>query len=157
MGCLEKVHDILIVGAGLAGMRAAVAVAPGLDVAVVSKVHPVRSHSVAAQGGINAALGENDSWEKHAYDTAKGGLWLGDQDAIEAMCREAPDDIHALERMGVIFSRDEQGRIAQRPFGGAGFPRPRPPPHPTGPARPPALYEATLERPPYSYEERVIT
>src|SRR2546427_4896832 len=78
MGRLEKVHDILIVGAGLAGMRAAVAalsgpVGPGgLDVAIVSKVHPVRSHSVAAQGGINAALGENDSWEKHAYDTAKG-------------------------------------------------------------------------------------
>src|SRR2546422_1718424 len=97
MGRLEKVHDILIVGAGLAGMRAAVAalsgpVGPGgLDVAIVSKVHPVRSHSVAAQGGINAALGENDSWEKHAYDTAKGGLWLGDQDAIEVMCREAPD------------------------------------------------------------------
>src|SRR3989454_981001 len=100
MGHLERIHDILIVGAGLAGMRAAVAVAPGLDVAIVSKVHPVRSHSVAAQGGINAALGENDSWEKHAYDTAKGGLWLGDQDAIEAMCREAPDDIHALERIG---------------------------------------------------------
>src|SRR5437867_2805471 len=90
MGRLEKVHDILIVGGGLAGMRAAVAalsgpVGPGgLDVAIVSKVHPVRSHSVAAQGGINAALGENDSWEKHAYDTAKGGLWLGDQDAIGA-------------------------------------------------------------------------
>src|SRR2546426_10331036 len=104
MGRLEKVHDILIVGAGLAGMRAAVAaqsgpVGPGgLDVAIVSKVHPLRSHSVAAQGGINAALGEYDSWEKHAYDTAKGGLWLGDQDAIEVMCREAPDDIHALER-----------------------------------------------------------
>src|SRR5207302_5658751 len=112
---LEKVHDILIVGAGLAGMRAAVTVAPGLDVAVVSKVHPVRSQSVAAQGGINATLGENDSWEKHAYDTAKGGLWIGDQDAIEAMCPESPDDMHALERMGAIFSWDEQGRIAQRP------------------------------------------
>src|SRR5881628_1696784 len=97
MGHLERIHDILIVGAGLAGMRAAVAVAPGLDVAIVSKVYPVRSHSVAAQGGINAALGENDSWEKHAYDTAKGGLWLGDQDAIEVMCRDAPDRTgHAL-------------------------------------------------------------
>src|SRR5438093_13630347 len=119
MGHLKRIHDVLIVGAGLAGMRAAVAVAPGLDVAIVSKVHPVRSHSVAAQGGINAALGENDSWEKHAYDTAKGGLWLGDQDAIEAMCREAPADIHALERMGVMFSRYEQGCVAERPFGGA--------------------------------------
>ena len=88
-----KLHDILIVGAGLAGMRAAVVAPSDLDVAVISKVHPVRSHSVAAQGGINAALGENDSWEAHAFDTAKGGLYLGDQDAIEAMCREAPDDI----------------------------------------------------------------
>ena len=118
-----KLHDILIIGAGLAGMRAAVAAPPDLDVAVISKVHPVRSHSVAAQGGINAALGEHDSWEAHAFDTTKGGLYLGDQDAIEAMCREAPNDILDLERLGVIFSRDGQGRIAQRPFGGAGFPR----------------------------------
>src|SRR2546428_2077064 len=101
MGHLERIHDILIVGAGLAGMRAAVAVAPCLDVAIVSQVHPVRSHSVAAQGGINAALCENDTWEKHAYDTAKGGLWLGRQDAIAAMCRDAPDDIHALQRTAV--------------------------------------------------------
>ncbi len=118
-----KLHDILIVGAGLAGMRAAIAAPPNLDVAVMSKVHPVRSHSVAAQGGINAALGENDSWEAHAFDTTKGGLYLGDQDAIEAMCRKAPRDILELERLGVIFSRDEQGHIAERPFGGAGFPR----------------------------------
>src|SRR5438034_11239458 len=99
MGRLEKVHDILIVGAGLAGMRAAVATVPGLDVAIVSKVHPVRSHSVAAQGGINAALGENDSWEKHAYDTAKGGLWLGDQDAIEVMCRDEIGRASCRERV----------------------------------------------------------
>ena len=104
---LERTHDLLIIGGGLAGMRAAVAALPGLDVAIISKVHPVRSHSVAAQGGINAALGQNDSWENHAYDTAKGGLWLGDQDGIEAMCRDAPSDILELERMGVIFSRDE--------------------------------------------------
>jgi succinate dehydrogenase / fumarate reductase flavoprotein subunit len=88
-----KLHDILIIGAGLAGMRAAVAAPPDLDVAVISKVHPVRSHSVAAQGGINAALGEQDSWEAHAFDTTKGGLYLGDQDALVAMCRDAPDDI----------------------------------------------------------------
>src|SRR5881296_1879277 len=157
MGRLEKVHDILIVGAGLAGMRAAVATVPGLDVAIVSKVHPVRSHSVAAQGGINAALGENDSWEKHAYDTAKGGLWLGDQDAIEAMCREAPDDIHALERMGVIFSRDEQGRIAQRPFGGAGFPRTCYAADRTGHALLHAMYEQLLKRQVYVYEEWYVT
>ena len=86
-------------------MRAAIAVPPDIDVALLSKVHPVRSHSVAAQGGINAAIGEQDSWEAHAYDTTKGGLYLGDQDAIEAMCREAPQDILELERMGVIFSR----------------------------------------------------
>ena len=106
-------HDILIVGAGLAGMRAAIAAPPHLNVALLSKVHPVRSHSVAAQGGINAAIGEQDSWEAHAYDTAKGGLYLGDQDAIEAMCREAPQDILELERMGVIFSRTPGG--ADRP------------------------------------------
>ena len=163
MGRLEKVHDILIVGAGLAGMRAAVAALSGpvglggLDVAIVSKVHPVRSHSVAAQGGINAALGENDSWEMHAYDTAKGGLWLGDQDAIEVMCREAPDDIHALERMGVIFSRDEQGRIAQRPFGGAGFPRTCYAADRTGHALLHAMYEQLLKRQVFVYEEWYVT
>ena len=118
-----KLHDVLIVGAGLAGMRAALACPSHLDVALISKVHPVRSHSVAAQGGINAALGENDSWEAHAFDTTKGGIYLGDQDAVETMCREAPEDIYDLERMGVIFSRDAQDWIAQRPFGGAGFPR----------------------------------
>jgi len=118
------IHDVIIVGAGLAGMRAAIEVAEsGLDVAVVSKVHPVRSHSVAAQGGINAALRESDSWEAHAKDTVKGSDYLGDQDAIETMCREAPHDIMEMERMGAIFSRDDEGRIAQRPFGGAGYPR----------------------------------
>ncbi len=153
----DKIHDILIVGAGLAGMRAAVATPPGLDVAIVSKVHPVRSHSVAAQGGINAALGEHDSWEKHAYDTAKGGLWLGDQDAIEAMCREAPDDILELERMGVIFSRDAQGRIAQRPFGGAGFPRTCYAADHTGHALLHAMYEQLLKRAVFVYEEWYVT
>ncbi len=157
MGQLEKVHDILIVGAGLAGMRAVVAAGPGLDVAILSKVHPVRSHSVAAQGGINAALGENDSWEKHAFDTAKGGLWLGDQDAIEVMCREAPADIHELERMGVIFSRDAQGRIAQRPFGGAGFPRTCYAADRTGHALLHAMYEQLLKRNVFVYEEWYVT
>lgn len=138
-------------------MRAAVAAAPDLDVAVISKVHPVRSHSVAAQGGINAALGENDSWEAHAFDTAKGGLYLGDQDAIEAMCREAPDDIHELERLGVIFSRDEQGRIAQRPFGGAGFPRTCYAADRTGHAILHAMYEQLLKRHIAVYEEWYVT
>jgi succinate dehydrogenase flavoprotein subunit len=152
-----RVHDILIVGAGLAGMRAALAAPSHLDVALLSKVHPVRSHSVAAQGGINAALGENDSWETHAFDTTKGGLYLGDQDAIEAMCREAPGDILDLERMGVIFSRDEQGRIAQRPFGGAGFPRTCYAADRTGHAILHAMYEQLLKRQAFVYEEWYVT
>ena len=91
-------------------MRAAIeAVRLECNVAVVSKIHPVRSHSVAAQGGINAAIKESDSWEDHAFDTVKGSDYLGDQDAIEVLCREAPEDIMELERMGAIFSRDETG------------------------------------------------
>ena len=152
-----KMHDLLIVGAGLAGMRAALAAPPRLDVAVISKVHPVRSHSVAAQGGINAALGENDSWEAHAFDTVKGGVYLGDQGAIEAMCREAPGDILDLERMGVIFSRDEHGRIAQRPFGGAGFPRTCYAADRTGHAILHAMYEQLLKRGVTVYEEWYVT
>ncbi len=152
-----RLHDILIVGAGLAGMRAAIAAPSDLDVAVLSKVHPVRSHSVAAQGGINAALGENDSWEAHAFDTTKGGLYLGDQDAIEAMCREAPGEIHELERLGVIFSRDDQGRIAQRPFGGAGFPRTCYAADRTGHAILHAMYEQLLKRRIAVYEEWYVT
>ena len=150
-------HDILIVGAGLAGMRAAIAAPPDLNVALLSKVHPVRSHSVAAQGGINAAIGEQDSWEAHAYDTAKGGLYLGDQDAIEAMCREAPQDILELERMGVIFSRTPEGRIAQRPFGGAGFPRTCYAADRTGHALLHAMYEQLMERRCRVYEEWYVT
>jgi succinate dehydrogenase / fumarate reductase flavoprotein subunit len=155
-----KIHDVLIVGAGLAGMRAALSAlahVPGLDVAIISKVHPVRSHSVAAQGGINAAIGENDSWEAHAFDTTKGGLYLGDQDAIEAMCREAPDDILELERMGVIFSRDEKGRIAQRPFGGAGFPRTCYAADRTGHAILHAMYEQLLKHQVFVYEEWYVS
>ncbi len=150
-------HDILIVGAGLAGMRAALAAPPDLNVALLSKVHPVRSHSVAAQGGINAALGENDSWEAHAFDTTKGGLYLGDQDAIEAMCLEAPADILDLEHMGVIFSRTPEGRIAQRPFGGAGFPRTCYAADRTGHAILHAMYEQLLKRQCRVYEEWYVT
>jgi succinate dehydrogenase / fumarate reductase flavoprotein subunit len=150
-------HDIVIVGAGLAGMRAALSAPPGLDLAIFSKVHPVRSHSVAAQGGINAAIGENDSWEAHAFDTAKGGLYLGDQDAIEAMCREAPSDILELEQLGVIFSRDAQGRIAQRPFGGAGFPRTCYAADRTGHALLHAMYEQLIKRQIPVYEEWYVT
>lgn len=120
--------DILIVGGGLAGLSAALSSDPKLSVAVISKVHPLRSHSVAAQGGINAALGNNpdgkdDSWEKHAFDTIKGSDYLADQDTAELMCQEAIPTIYELEHMGVPFSRFPGGVIAQRPFGGAGFPR----------------------------------
>jgi succinate dehydrogenase / fumarate reductase flavoprotein subunit len=105
-------HDVLVVGAGLAGMRAAIAAADaGADVALLSKLHPTRSHSGAAEGGINAALGNSgpDSPESHAFDTVKGSDYLGDQDAIEVFASEAPGDIYELERWGCIFSRDEQG------------------------------------------------
>ena len=119
-------HDVVVIGGGLAGMRAAVEAAErGADVAIVSKLHPVRSHSGAAQGGINAALGNaaDDTPENHAFDCVKGSDYLGDQDAIEAMCDDAARQIIWLEHRGCIFSRVPDGRLAQRPFGGAGSPR----------------------------------
>ena len=113
-------HDVLIIGAGLAGQRAALAAADaGASVAILSKVHPVRSHSVAAAGGINAALNPEDTWESHAFDTVKGSDYLGDQDAIEIMCREAPDEILWLEHAGVTFHRSATGHLGTRAFGGA--------------------------------------
>ncbi len=113
-------HDVLIIGAGLAGQRAALAAAQaGATVAIISKVHPVRSHSVAAAGGINAALNPEDSWESHAFDTVKGSDYLGDQDAIEVMCREAPEEILWLEHAGVTFHRSDSGHLGTRAFGGA--------------------------------------
>jgi succinate dehydrogenase / fumarate reductase flavoprotein subunit len=119
-------HDVLVVGAGCAGMRAAIeAHDAGADVAMISKLHPTRSHSGAAEGGINAALGNaaEDSPEIHAYDTVKGSDYLGDQDSIEVFTAEAPADIVQLERWGAVFSRREDGKLAQRPFGAAGSPR----------------------------------
>jgi succinate dehydrogenase / fumarate reductase, flavoprotein subunit len=113
-------HDVLVIGAGLAGQRAALAAAEaGVSVGLISKVHPVRSHSNAAQGGINAALHEDDSWESHAFDTVKGSDYLGDQDAIEVMCREAPEELLHLEHIGVTFHRAEDGTLGTRAFGGA--------------------------------------
>src|SRR5918999_1483789 len=113
-------HDVLIIGAGLAGQRAALAAAEeGVSVGILSKVHPVRSHSNAAQGGINAALNPEDSWESHAFDTVKGSDYLGDQDAIEIMCREAPNEVLWLEHSGVTFHRNETGHLGTRAFGGA--------------------------------------
>ncbi|HSG14231.1 MAG TPA: FAD-binding protein [Gaiellaceae bacterium] len=119
-------HDVVVVGAGCAGMRAAIeAFDVGADVGVVSKLHPTRSHSGAAEGGINAALGNTaeDSPEKHAFDTVKGSDYLGDQDAIEIFTAEAPGDIYQLEHWGCVFSRNDEGKLAQRPFGAAGSPR----------------------------------
>ncbi len=113
-------YDVLIIGAGLAGQRAALAAADaGATVGLMSKVHPVRSHSNAAAGGINAALNPEDSWESHAFDTVKGSDYLGDQDAIEIMCREAPDEILVLEHLGVTFHRNTEGQLGTRAFGGA--------------------------------------
>ncbi|MBF0273187.1 MAG: FAD-binding protein [Magnetococcales bacterium] len=117
-------HDLLIIGAGLAGMRAALeGVKAGIDVAIVTKIHPLRSHSCAAQGGINAAINPQDSRNSHAYDTVKGADYIGDEDAIDLMCDEAPEAILEMDRMGTPFSRVEGGLIAQRAFGGASFNR----------------------------------
>ncbi|MDT8318658.1 MAG: FAD-dependent oxidoreductase [bacterium] len=150
-------HDLIIVGAGLAGMRAALEASKkeGLNVAVISKIHPVRSHSGAAQGGINASLGNAapDSAESHTFDTVKGSDYLGDQKAIGIMCSEAPGDIYELERMGANFSRDENGRIAQRPFGGASNPRACYAADRTGHAILHLLYEQLMKRGVMVYEE----
>jgi succinate dehydrogenase / fumarate reductase, flavoprotein subunit len=117
-------HDVLIIGAGLAGQRAALAAAEtGSSVAIMSKVHPVRSHSVAAAGGINAAISVDDDWRSHAYDTVKGSDFLGDQDAIEVMCSEAPHEVMHLEHIGVTFHRNESGELDLRAFGGASMKR----------------------------------
>src|SRR5215217_3096580 len=153
---VEAKHDVLVVGAGCAGMRAAIeAHDAGADVALISKIHPVRSHSGAAEGGINAALGNasDDDPEKHAFDTVKGSDYLGDQDAIEILCNEAPDDVYQLEHWGAIFSRTEDGRIAQRPFGAAGEPRTAYAADITGHVLVHVLYEQVMKRDLKVYEE----
>ncbi len=153
---MDAVHDVVVVGAGCAGMRAAIeAFDAGADVAMISKIHPVRSHSGAAEGGINAALGNasEDDPEKHAYDTVKGSDYLGDQDAIEILCDEAPDDVYQLEHWGAVFSRTEDGRIAQRPFGAAGEPRTAYAADITGHVLIHVLYEQVMKRDIRTYEE----
>src|SRR4051812_46554780 len=153
---VEAKHDVLIVGAGCAGMRAAIeAHDAGADVALLSKIHPVRSHSGAAEGGINAALGNasDDSPEEHAYDTVKGSDSLGDQDAIEILCNEAPADVYQLEHWGAVFSRTDDGRIAQRPFGAAGAPRTAYAADITGHVLVHVLYEQVMKRQIPAYEE----
>jgi succinate dehydrogenase / fumarate reductase flavoprotein subunit len=121
-------HDVLVIGAGLAGLRAALGTSTRYDTAVLSKVHPVRSHSIAAQGGMNASLAnvegsKDDTAEKHTFDTIKGSDYLADQSAVRVMCEQAPLLVYELEHWGCPWSRLEDGRIAQRPFGGAGYPR----------------------------------
>jgi succinate dehydrogenase / fumarate reductase flavoprotein subunit len=153
---VEAVHDVLVVGAGCAGMRAAIeAHDSGADVALLSKIHPVRSHSGAAEGGINAALGNasEDDPDKHTFDTVKGSDYLGDQDAIEILCYEAPDDVYQLENWGAVFSRTEDGRIAQRPFGAAGEPRTAYAADITGHVLVHVLYEQVMKRDIPAYEE----
>ena len=118
---IDHTYDVVVIGAGGAGLRATFGLAEaGFNTACITKVFPTRSHTVAAQGGISAALGNmgEDDWRWHMYDTVKGSDWLGDQDAIEYMCKEAPDAVIELEHYGVPFSRNEEGKIYQRPFGG---------------------------------------
>jgi succinate dehydrogenase / fumarate reductase flavoprotein subunit len=156
-------HELVIIGGGLAGLRAAYeAVSAGIDVAVISKVHPLRSHSVAAQGGINAALGNadtttHDSCESHAFDTVKGSDYLADQDAVARMCRDAPSAVIELEHMGTVFSRNDAGRIAQRPFGGAGYPRTCYAADRTGHNILHTLYQQVREKGVCFYEEYFVT
>ena len=118
---IDHKYEVIVLGAGGAGLRATLGMATaGLKTACITKVFPTRSHTVAAQGGISAALGNmaEDNWEWHMYDTVKGADWLGDQDAIEYMCREAVPAVYELEHYGVPFSRTPEGKIYQRPFGG---------------------------------------
>jgi succinate dehydrogenase / fumarate reductase flavoprotein subunit len=117
-------HDVIVVGAGGAGLRAAIAAhEEGADVALVTKLHPVRSHTGAAEGGINAALHEEDSWELHAYDTMKGSDYLADAPAVDTFAQDAPEEVINLEHWGMPFSREEDGTVSQRPFGGLSHPR----------------------------------
>jgi succinate dehydrogenase flavoprotein subunit len=148
-------HDVLVIGAGLAGQRAALAAAEeGASVGILSKVHPVRSHSNAAQGGINAALNPEDTWESHAFDTVKGSDYLGDQDAIEIMCKAAPQEILDLEHLGVTFHRNEEGKLGTRAFGGASAARTYYVADITGQAILHVLYEQLLKHSEvYRYEE----
>ena len=152
-------HDVLVVGAGLAGMRAALAAhLAGANTAIISKVHPVRSHSNAAQGGINAALTDRgDSWEEHAFETVKGSDYLGDQDAIEFMSQQAGNELIDLEHMGVIFNRDDEGCLGTRRFGGQERARTFFVADFTGQAMLHVLFEQLLKSGVRTYEEWFIT
>jgi len=152
-------YDVLVVGAGLAGMRAALSAHQhGASVAILTKVHPVRSHSNAAQGGINAALTDRgDAWEDHAFETVKGSDYLGDQDAVEVLAQEAGQDIITLEHMGVIFNRNEEGRLGTRRFGGQKKARTFFVSDFTGQAMLHVLYEQLMQAKVPVYEEWFVT
>jgi len=151
-------HDVLVVGAGGAGLRAAIAAhEEGADVALVSKLHPVRSHTGAAEGGINAALRNGDSWEDHAYDTMKGSDYLGDAPAVETLAQDAPENVVQLENWGMPFSREDDGRMSQRPFGGLSFPRTTYAGAETGHHLLHTLYEQVVKRGIEVYDEWYVT
>jgi succinate dehydrogenase / fumarate reductase flavoprotein subunit len=157
-----KSHEVIIIGGGLAGLRAAIESSQYADTAIISRVHPLRSHTGAAQGGINAALANieanrDDNWEKHAYDTIKGSDFLADQDAVEVMTKAAPARIIEMEHWGCPFSRTADGKIAQRPFGGAGYPRTCYAADKTGHYLLVTAYEEALRRKVKVYEEWFVT
>jgi succinate dehydrogenase / fumarate reductase flavoprotein subunit len=154
-------HKILVIGGGLAGLRAAIESSPRVDTAIISQVHPVRSHSGAAQGGVNASLANNpqaadDTWEKHAFDTIKGSDYLADQDSAQLMTKEAPGCIYEIEHWGCPFSRTDSGKIAQRPFGGAGYPRTCFAADKTGQYMLHTLWERSVKLNVPLYEDRVV-
>jgi succinate dehydrogenase / fumarate reductase flavoprotein subunit len=151
-------HDVIVVGAGGAGLRAAIAAhEEGADVALVTKLHPVRSHTGAAEGGINAALREGDDWELHAYDTMKGSDYLGDAPAIETLCQDSPKETIQLEHWGMAFSREENGTVSQRPFGGLSFARTTYAGAETGHHLLHTMYEQVVKRGIQVYDEWYVT
>ncbi|MFH5799194.1 FAD-binding protein [Haladaptatus sp. CMAA 1911] len=151
-------HDVIVVGAGGAGLRAAIAAhEEGADVALVTKLHPVRSHTGAAEGGINAALREGDDWELHAYDTMKGSDYLGDAPAIETLCQDSPKETIQLEHWGMAFSREDDGRVSQRPFGGLSFARTTYAGAETGHHLLHTMYEQVVKRGIQVYDEWYVT
>ena len=151
-------HDVIVVGAGGAGLRAAIAAhEEGADVALVTKLHPVRSHTGAAEGGINAALHPEDSWDPHAYDTMKGSDYLGDAPAIDTFAKQAPEEVIQLEHWGMPFSREEDGTVSQRPFGGLSHPRTTYAGAETGHHLLHTMYEQVVKRGIEVYEEWFVT